>query len=95
MTFINRWLLRRGLLTKPNSLDRHGVIFNVDLGSQKQIRQPCAGLDMIGDLRNDESAFSFGQSCKRNNLIGCKAINCGARVEIGQQMFGHIMPNCL
>ena len=80
----------KGLPNKRAPLDRHGVVFDMDFRSQKQIGKPRTCLHMICDLRDDESAFSFGQSCEGNDLIGGKPIDRGAGAEIGQQVFRHI-----
>ena len=50
---------------------------------------------MIRDFRNDESVFPLCQSREGNNLICGKTIDCGAGIEIGQQVFRHIMPNAI
>ena len=63
------------------------------LGSQKHPGQPRIGQQVIRLSRHAETASSFCQCRKGNDLIGGEAVQRGAAVQVLQKLLGDMLSN--
>jgi hypothetical protein len=76
-------------------VNRQPLSVDADVSVKKDLCQPSAGQDVVGDGRYDEPAFARCQGRKGDDLVCGKPIQRCTGREIVEQLLGDVLPNRL
>src|SRR5574341_1533932 len=91
------FLPRRAITIRPEShpVNRQPLSVDADVSVKKDLCQPSAGQDVVGDGRYDEPALTCRQCRKGDDLVCSKPIQRCTGREIVEQLFGDALPDRL